>query len=389
MATSRPTPANQISVPLLDIVQENAAIESELIEALTQVVQSGRFLYGPAVTELEQQVAELTQAQSAIGCASGSDALLLALMACEVGPGDEVILPSFTFFATASCVVRLGATPVFVDICHSTFNIDPDAIAAAITPRTKAIIPVHLFGQCAEMKPITELAEKHNLYVIEDAAQAIGASYQGQPAGSMGDIGCISFYPTKNLGGMGDGGMLTTQCAQWEAKLRLYSAHGMQPRYYHQVVGINSRLDTLQAAALVIKLRQLASWNAARQSNADRYQQQLSELQLEWLELPQVPAGHDPVWNQYTVRVTGGGRDALKAFLADRQIGSEIYYPIPVHQQACFAESTMVVHDMTETERAAAEVLSLPVSPQLTVAQQDAVIGALQEFDRQRVRTAA
>ena len=245
------------NVPLLDVNRDNKPLRDEFVEAITAVVDSGRFLFGPDVTELENEIAAYSQVENAVGCASGSDALLLALMALDIKAGDEVIVPSFTFFASVSCITRLGATPVFVDICPDTFNVDPQCIADAITENTKAIIPVHLFGQCAQIDRICQIAAEHDIPVIEDAAQAIGAAYHSRPAGSWGVAGCFSFYPTKNLGGMGDGGMLTSNDAALADRLRLLAGHGMRPRYYHQVVGINSRIDTFQAAVLRIKLRHL------------------------------------------------------------------------------------------------------------------------------------
>ncbi len=291
-------------------------------------------------------------------------------MALNIGPGHEVLLPSFTFFATASAVTRLGAVPVFVDIDPATFNLAPELLAAKITPATKAIIPVHLFGQCAEMDPILELARRKNLAVVEDAAQAIGASYRGRPAGSMGAMGCLSFYPTKNLGGFGDGGMLTTNNSELAQRLRLLAAHGMSPRYHHREIGINSRLDTLQAAILGVKLKHLGEWSAARSANAARYWQLLNEAGLQQqVQLPHSGSGQGHVWNQYTIRVPGGRRDAVKAHLAQCGVGAEIYYPVPLHQQDCFAYLGYRPGSLPATEQAAAEVLSLPIFPELTEAE--------------------
>jgi dTDP-4-amino-4,6-dideoxygalactose transaminase len=368
-------------VPLLDVGRGNQPLREDFLAAIAQVIDSGRFLHGPEVTALENSVAQLCHVDHAIGCASGSDALLLALMALDIGPGDEVIVPSFTFFATASAVSRLGATPVFVDIEHATFNIDPAKIAEAITPATKAIIPVHLFGQCAEMDPILELARRHKLYVIEDAAQAIGATYHGLPAGSIGDIGCMSFYPTKNLGGFGDGGMLTTRSAELAQRLRLIAAHGMSPRYYHREIGINSRLDTIQAAILGVKLRFLGEWTSARSANAARYWQLFSESKLDRrLELPQAAAGQGHVWNQYTVRVPHGRRDEVKNQLSQEGVGAEIYYPVPLHQQQCFASLGYRKISLPVTEQAAQEVLSLPIFPELTDIELQTVVVRLKDI---------
>lgn len=377
-------------VPLLDVGRGNQPLRDELLAAIAGVVDSGRFLHGPEVTALEQNVAQVCGTSHAVGCASGSDALLLALMALDIGPGDQVIVPSFTFFATASAVWRLGAQPVFADIDPTSFNIDPCDIARKITPATKAIIPVHLFGQCADMDPILELARRHNLSVIEDAAQAIGASYHGRPAGSMGDIGCLSFYPTKNLGAFGDGGMITTQSVELEQRLRLLAAHGMSPRYYHREVGINSRLDTIQAAILGVKLRHLSQWTASRAANAARYWQLLSEAGLDGaLNLPQAGRGQGHVWNQYTVRVPGGRRDAIKAHLAQCGVGAEIYYPVPLHQQQCFAALGHRDGSLPVTERASREVLSLPIFPELTDVELQTVVQRLREAVNSRHAAAA
>lgn len=368
------------NVPLLDVNRGNAPLRDEIIAALTRVVDSGRFLFGPDVQQLEKSIAERCEVEHAIACASGSDALLLALMALDIADYDEVIVPSFTFFATASAVTRLGATPVFVDIEPATFNMDPACLKAAITPRTKAIIPVHLFGQCADMTSIMGIAGAHNIPVIEDAAQAIDAKHGGKPACSFGDIGCLSFYPTKNLGGMGDGGMLTTNNAQLAERLRLFAAHGMNPRYHHRVVGINSRLDTLQAAVLNVKLQKLHEWTAARTANAERYHEGLTASGLHHsLGLPLALTGNNHVWNQYTIRVPNGQRNSVKQRLAEAGVGSEVYYPIPLHLQECFRTLGYRAGSLPETERAADEVLSLPIFPELTAAEQATVIARLSE----------
>ncbi|MFI4876699.1 MAG: DegT/DnrJ/EryC1/StrS family aminotransferase [Blastopirellula sp. JB062] len=368
------------SVPLLDVARGNNPLQTEFVAALENVLDSGRFVFGPEVFELENQIAEASQAKFGISCASGSDALLLALMAYEIGPGDEVIVPSFTFFATASAVWRLGAKPVFADIDPKTFNLDPSSIAAAVTPKTKAIIPVHLFGQAADMTAINAIAMAHDLRVIEDACQAILAEYDGQPVGAIGDVGCFSFYPTKNLGGMGDGGMMTTNDEELAAKLRLYRGHGMEPRYYHSVVGINSRLDTFQAATLLVKMAHLAKWTEMRRENAARYDELFKTAGMDQcVTLPEGQAAHKHAWNQYTIRVPDGRRDELRKHLADQKIGSEIYYPVPLHQQACFANMGEH-HSLVETEKAAAEVLSLPIFPELTAAEQKCVVDAIQQF---------
>ncbi len=388
MTLSTPSP----SVPLLDVGRGNAPLRAEFLEALAKVIDSGKFLFGPDVDALEREVAGYSQVENAVGCASGSDALLLALMAADVGPGDEVIVPSFTFFASVSCISRLGATPVFVDIRRDTFNIDAEKIAAAITAKSKAIIPVHLFGQCAEIDRICQIAGEHDLIVIEDAAQAIGAAYHSRPAGSWGSIGCFSFYPTKNLGGMGDGGMLTTGDAATADKLRLLGSHGMRPRYYHRVLGINSRLDTFQAAVLRVKMKYLPTAVGARQTNADRYERLFRDAGLQddgRIVLPQRDPNAFHVWNQYSLRVTGGQRDALKAALSERGIGTEIYYPVPMHKQECFAGLAIPTNGLPETELACAEVLNLPIYPELTIEEQVRVVDAIKLFYRGAARAAA
>ncbi|WP_145054424.1 DegT/DnrJ/EryC1/StrS family aminotransferase [Lignipirellula cremea] len=368
-------------VPLLDVQRGNRPLLDEIQQAISQVCDSGRFLHGPEVTQLEQSVAEYTGAAHAIGCASGSDALLLALMARGIGRGDEVICPSFTFFATASAVWRLGAKPVFVDIDPVTFNIDASQVEAALTPSTRAIIPVHLFGQCADMEAILALAGTHGLFVLEDAAQAIGAGYGAAKAGAIGDVGAFSFYPTKNLGGFGDGGMVTTNDDRMAQVLRIMAAHGMQPRYFHPVVGINSRLDSIQAAVLNVKFARLNGWTTDRRTNAGRYDELLADAKLDQnLVLPQTARGCWHVWNQYTIRVPEGRRDALRRHLADAQIGSEVYYPQPLHQQDCFRHLGYREGDLPETERAAAEVLSLPIFPELTIEEQQTVVKRIATF---------
>jgi dTDP-4-amino-4,6-dideoxygalactose transaminase len=366
---------------MLDVNRGNAVLRESILEAVTRVVDSGRFLHGPEVGQLECDVAGVCQTKHAIGCASGSDALLLALMALGIGPGDEVIVPSFTFFATASAVSRVGAKIVFVDIDPRTYNMSSEALSDAVTTRTRAIIPVHLFGQCAFMDEICKVADRHQIPVIEDAAQAIGAAHLGRQAGSWGDIGCLSFYPTKNLGGMGDGGMLVCHDDALAAKLRLYAAHGMQPRYHHKVIGINSRLDTIQAAILGVKMQMLGSYTRARQANADRYQTMFASAKLnQEFELPYRHPGAFHVWNQYGIRVVNGERDALKSHLQSQGIGCEIYYPIPLHLQECYRTLGWTEGSLPETELAAREILHLPVYPELAVEEQNRVIEAIGQF---------
>jgi dTDP-4-amino-4,6-dideoxygalactose transaminase len=373
------------SVPLLDVNRSNAALREEFLAAIAAVCDSGRFLYGPDVQEFERAFAATCDARHAIGCASGSDALLLALMAYDIGPGDEVITSSFTFFATASCIWRLGACPVFVDIEPDGFNLDPERIEAAITPATKAIIPVHLFGQCADMDAINDIAVRHRLKVIEDGAQSVGAEYRARPAGSIGDIGCFSFYPTKNLGGFGDGGMLTTNDDQLAERLRQLAAHGMQPRYHHPMVGINSRLDSIQAAVLNVKLTRLGRWTSQRRANADRYHRLFAESGLDrWLVMPEQLPQRYHVWNQFTLRVPDGQRDVLRARLTEMNIGTEVYYPIPLHQQECFKSLGYEPDSLPETDQAAREVLSLPIFPELTAAEQQLVVSSIAQAGQAR-----
>ncbi len=366
------------SVPMLDICAGNIPLIDEFLPAIEEICRSGRFVGGPSCAEFEREMADFCRAEFAIGCASGSDALLLALMAIDVQPGDEVIVPSFTFFATASAVWRLGATPVFADIDPKTFNLAPAGLEDQISEYTKAIIPVHLFGQCADMEPILELGDKYDLYVIEDAAQSIGAKYRGRPAGGLGDVGCFSFYPTKNLGGFGDGGMITTSNGDLANRIRRLANHGMSPRYYHIDVGINSRLDSIQAAVLRIKLQHLSDWTTARQTNAANYRRLFEQADLgDLIQLPQQVDACEHVWNQYTIRVRGGLRDAVRQQLTDANIGSEIYYPVPLHRQACFSSLDFEPDSLPETEAASAEVLSLPIFPELGAANQEWVVHTL------------
>ncbi len=369
------------SVPLLDVNRGNEPLNREILEAISRVCESGRFLHGPDVRALEESIAQVCQTRHAIGCASGSDALLLSLMALDIGPGDEVIVPSFTFFATASAVWRVGAKIVFADIDSATYNLDPSSVESAITPATRAIIPVHLFGQCADMESFDRIANEHDLHVIEDAAQSLGARRHGCPAGSFGDVGCFSFYPTKNLGGYGDGGMLTTNDDQLAQRLRLFAAHGMENRYYHSVVGINSRLDSIQAATLNVKVQHLRDWSYQRRSNAVHYETLFSQLNLnDALRLPSCDVANEHVWNQYTIRVPNGMRDALVESLREANIGAAIYYPVPLHLQKCFAGLGYTEGSLPETERATEEVLSLPIFPELTASEQRTVVNGIRSF---------
>jgi dTDP-4-amino-4,6-dideoxygalactose transaminase len=368
-------------VPLFDSQRQFQALADELLPALARVAASGRYILGGECETLERRLAEYCGAAHAVACASGSDALLLALLACGVGPGHEVIVPSYTFFATASAVTRLGARPVFAEIDPQSCNLDPADVARRVTPETRAIIPVHLYGQCAEMEPLVALARRHGLAVIEDACQAIGAEYRGRRAGALADVACFSFYPTKNLGGMGDGGMLTTDRPDLAHRLALLRTHGMRPRYHHHVVGINSRLDALQAAVLNVKLNHLESWTDRRRTNAARYAELFAARGLDGvLGLPQELPHRRHVWNQYVIRVPDGRRDDLQRHLTDRGIGTEIYYPVPLHLQPCFRDLGAGEGSLPETERAARETLALPIFPELFATEQNRVVEGIAEF---------
>ena len=375
------TESQCIPVPFLDLARSQRPLRDQLVEALARVCDSGAFVLGPEVERLEQALSHYCHCEHAIACASGSDALLLALMALNVGPRDEVIVPSFTFFATASAVVRLGAKPVFADIDPFTYNISPREVARLIHKNTKAIIPVHLFGQAAEMEPILELAKQHEIFVIEDAAQAIGAEYQGRRVGSLGQIGCFSFYPTKNLGAMGDAGMITTRNADLAEQLRVLRVHGMKPRYYHLKIGINSRMDAFHAATLLVKFNHLESWVSERNQIADRYYQLFTEFKLDRIViLPHIAPQRRHVWNQFVIRVPHGQRDALRTYLQDRRIGTEIYYPLGLHEQACFQDLGYAPSDLPVTFAASREVLALPIFPGLTAKEQRSVVATIAEF---------
>jgi dTDP-4-amino-4,6-dideoxygalactose transaminase len=357
-----------MNVPLLDLQAQYVSIRDELQRAVERVMSSQRFVLGDEVRRLEGSIAAYCQAKHAIGCASGSDALLLALMALDVKAGDEVITTPFSFFATAASIARLGAHPVFVDIDPQTYNIDPARVAAAVTPRTKAIMPVHLYGQCASMDPLLDLG----LPVIEDAAQAIGATDKGRRAGSMGVIGCFSFYPTKNLGGAGDGGILTASDDDVAARLRRLRAHGGANEYEHEEVGVNSRLDELQAAVLNVKFPHLDGWSDERARKAETYTRLLKDADLP-IVAPQVRADGRHIFHQYVIRVPGK-RDVLMEHLKSHGVGSKIYYPIPLHLQKCFEYLGYKEGDFPKAEAAAKETLALPVYPELTDEQQSYVV---------------
>ncbi|MBI1388570.1 MAG: aminotransferase class V-fold PLP-dependent enzyme [bacterium] len=366
-------------VPLLDLKAQYALIKDEIARALEPLYESQMFVLGPEVQALEDEIAAYSQCRHAIGVTSGTDALLIALMALGVAPGDEVITTAYTFFATAGVIHRLGARPVFVDIEPETFNISPDRVEAAITPKTKAIIPVHLYGQCAEMAPILGVAEKHGLPVIEDAAQAIGAEYQGRRAGSMGTVGCFSFFPTKNLGGFGDGGMVTVNDDALAEKLRVLRVHGMEPKYYHPMVGGNFRLDAIQAAVLRVKLRHLDDWSDARKRNAERYDRLFDNAGLTDGRVVTPPVKQSRhVFNQYVIRVQR--RDELKRFLSENGVGCEVYYPVPLHLQECFADLGYKPGDLPVSEEAAQTTLALPIYPELTGEMQARVVDCVARF---------
>jgi dTDP-4-amino-4,6-dideoxygalactose transaminase len=368
-------------VPLLDLQAQYETIRDQVRAAVDRVFDSQQFVLGAEVQALEEEIARYSQTKFAIGCASGSDAVLLALMSCGVGAGDEVITSPFSFFATASTITRLGARPVFVDIDERTFNLNPSLVDAAFTERTKAIVPVHLYGQCAEMDPLIELSQQRNIPVIEDAAQAIGAEDRSRRAGSMGTIGCFSFYPSKNLGGAGDGGMLVTNDPDHGRRLRMLRVHGEETKYHHKLVGINSRLDALQAAVLRVKLPHLDEWTTGRQRKAQQYELMFGDAGLgDQVELPFVRTTARHIFHQFVVRVRGGKRDALREHLRECGVGTDVYYPVPLHLQECFAYLGYGEGDFPIAELAAKETLALPVYPELTDEQQDYVVNTMAKF---------
>jgi dTDP-4-amino-4,6-dideoxygalactose transaminase len=368
-----------MNVPLLDLKAQYRAIKPEIMAAVEAVCDEQGFILGPRVAEFEQALATYVGAGHAIGCASGTDAILLALMAVGVGQGDEVITVPFTFFATAGSISRLGARPVFVDIKPDTFNMDPGQIEKKITARTKAIMPVHLFGQCADMKATNEIARRKRVRVIEDAAQAIGAAQDGKRAGVLGDAGCLSFFPSKNLGGFGDGGAVTTNDKGLSEAVAMLRVHGSKVKYVHEVVGFNSRLDALQAAILRVKLNHLDRWAEGRQRNAKRYGQLFADAKLlDRVTLPRTDAGNVHVYNQFTIRVQR--RDELRAFLKEKGIGTEVYYPIPLHLQGCYRELGYQKGSFPVSEQASEEVLALPIYAELTEDQQAHVVQTIADF---------
>jgi dTDP-4-amino-4,6-dideoxygalactose transaminase len=375
-----PISGDLVNVPLLDLVAQHRAIADEILPAAMAVIERQGFIMGPEVAQLEAAIAALSHVGHAVACASGTDALLLPLRALELKPGDEVICPSFTFFATAGAVHNAGGRPVFVDIDPASYNVAPDAVEAAITPRTRAIIAVHLYGQMADMGRLKQMADRHGVALIEDAAQAIGARRRvGRDwcmAGELGWVGTLSFFPSKNLGGWGDGGMILTQDAGVAQRLARLRLHGGAKQYHHDEVGFNSRLDTIQAAILLVKLRHLAGWSAARRERAARYGELLQAVPA--VRTPVVDADAEHIFHQYTIRAER--RDALVTHLRQAGIGCAVYYPVGLHLQPCFADLGYRAGSLPETERAMAEVLSLPIFPELSDGQQDAVAGAIRGF---------
>ncbi len=368
-------------VPLLDLKAQHAALREELRAAFERVLDTQQFILGEDVRLLETEIAHYTKTSHAVGCASGTDALLLALLALDIGPGDEVVTTPFSFFATASAIARAGAVPRFADIEPRTCNLDPAALERAITPRTRALLPVHLYGQCAAMDELTDTATRHNLPVIEDAAQAIGAEDRGRRAGSMGAIGCFSFYPTKNLGAAGDAGIITTNDDALAERLRRLRVHGGLTEYLHTEVGLNSRLDTIQAALLRVKLPHLDGWSEARREHAATYTRLLDEAGLTEFVAPlHVRPDAQHIFHQYIVRVSDKRRDALIEHLKQHGVGTKVYYPVPLHLQECFRHLGYQEGDFPEAERAARETLALPMFPELTGDQQEYVVETIRRF---------
>jgi len=406
-------PTNPIHVPILDLTRQYKTIKPEIDAAVANVLASGRFILGPEVKAFEEEIAKYAGAKHAIGVASGTDAILLSLKAFGIGPGDAVIVPSFTFFATAGVVHNVGATPVFADINPKTFNLDPADVRRILESSptnptnsmnpinssvVKAIIPVHLYGQMADMDEIMAIAKEYNIAVVEDAAQAIGAEYRGgvhssqlneanephelnglvSKAGTIGDLGCFSFFPTKNLGAYGDGGMIVTDDDALAERVRILRVHGSKPKYYHRMVGTNSRLDAIQAAILRVKLPHLDGWTAARQRVAAGYDEMLQDVH--GIEVPYRAPDRTHIFHQYTIRVLNGKRDALQKYLKEHGIGTFVYYPLPLHLQECFQDLGYKNGDLPESERASQEVLSLPVFPELTEEEQEFVIHNIRTF---------
>lgn len=374
-------------IPLLDLKLQYASLREEIDRAVADVMASQLFVLGPVVERFEQAVARFVGTRHAIGCASGTDALILSLAALDVGPGDEVLTSPFSFFSSASCAYKVGARPRFADVDSESFNLDPASVAAAVSPRTRAMLPVHLFGQCAPMDALLEIAGRHDIPVVEDAAQSVGTTYRSSTqaatvhAGAIGRLGCYSFFPSKNLGGFGDGGMVVTSDDRLADRLRLLRVHGGRQMYEHRFVGWNSRLDALQAAVLEVKLAHLESWSERRAANAGRYDRWLTECGVVasgGVRLPRREAFSSHIFNQYTLRVER--RDGLRDHLSQRGIGHAVYYPVPLHLQECFRELGYREGSLPRAEQACREVISLPIYPELTESQQQRVVGAIAEF---------
>ena len=374
-------------VPLLDLKKQYATVKDEMLRVTAEVYESQGFILGPRVEAFEKAIAAYVGAKHAVGMSSGTDAQLAVMMALGIGPGDDVVTSPYTFFASAGAVARLGARPVFVDIEPESFNLDPDRLERALTPKTKAIQPVHLYGQCADMDPIREIARKKGIHVLEDACQSLGAAYKGVKAGALGDSCAFSFFPSKNLGGFGDGGMVTTNDDALATKLKAMRMHGETSRYHHKFVGGNFRLDALQAAVLHVKLPHLDGWAEARRANAKDIERRYAEagglpFEKGGLKFPRESAGRHHVFNQFVVRVAGGRRDSLKDELAAKGIGCAIYYPVPLHLQECFSSLGHRAGDFPESERAAKETLAIPVFPELSSEQKAFLAFTLAEFSR-------
>ncbi|MCP4367737.1 MAG: DegT/DnrJ/EryC1/StrS family aminotransferase [Deltaproteobacteria bacterium] len=374
-----------MKVPLLDLKAQYHSIREEILKVTQEVYESQYFILGPKVDALEKEIGEYCSSKHAIGVTSGTDALLISLIAADIGPEDLVITTPYTFFATAGSIARTGAVPVFVDIDPDTYNISTSGIESTVNAMTndersrlKAIMPVHLYGQCADMDPILKIAKKHDLVVIEDGAQAIGAEYSGKRAGSIGDFGCFSFFPSKNLGAFGDGGIVTTSSDELYEKLKILRVHGSYPKYYHKIIGGNFRLDALQAAIVSVKLKYLDGWTEARQGNAARYRQLFTNAGLENIKLP-VESQERHIYNQFVISVPEK-RDDLRLFLQEAKIGTEVYYPVPMHLQDCFSYLAYKKGDFPDSEHAASRTLALPIYPELTGDQQAYVVEKIKEF---------
>jgi len=364
-----------MQVPLLDLRAQYATIKDEVLSAVSEVLETQRCIGGPKVAELEEKIAAISDCKFAVGVSSGTDAIMNSLMSLDIGAGDEVITTPFTFFSTAGCIARVGAKPVFVDIDPRSFNINPELIEPAVTKKTKAIMPVHLFGQMADMDPIMAIASKHNLAVIEDAAQSITSTYKGSKAGSIGTVGCFSFFPSKNLGGIGDGGMVVTNDEQLYNRIFIMRNHGSKPKYYHSCIGGNFRLDPIQAAALLVKLPHLDEWSEARRRNAAYYDKKFAGTVV---QTPYVSPDCVTIYNQYCIRVPR--RDEVVAHLREKNIGCEVYYPVPMHLQECFGYLGYKEGDLPESEKAAKEVMAIPIYPELTDEMKDYVAETILSF---------